>query len=204
MKKLFVCIICLCMALSFCGCGEKGDEVSSAPTYFDGESTITINADNVINEVKTGKIEVKYESVDDKMLTEEITLRMDSLDFRALFNENDYNREEGTRYIRYTIGGYYIYFTNDDTDNGIVAIVNPSTVYGFEPTITTEKDVTTVLGNGIKSGSVPEDIASMLLYGEIGSTYQVYKYDNNVVAFFFGEDSKLKLTVLSQDGPWIY
>ncbi|MBR2152570.1 MAG: hypothetical protein IJ944_04715 [Clostridia bacterium] len=205
MKKIILSVICLCMALSFCGCGEKKDEeVSSAPTFYDGESTITLNANDIIDEVKSGEVNVEYEDVNDDILTQKISLRMSSVDFRASFNEKVYYREEGTRFIRYTIGGYFIYFTNDDTNSGIAAIVNPDTVYGFEPTITTENDVVAVLGNGIKNGAVPEDVADMLLYGESGSTYQVYKYDDNVVAFFFGDDGKLKLTVLSQDGLWLY
>lgn len=205
MKKIILSVICLCMALSFCGCGDKKDEeVSSAPTFYDGESTITLNADDIINEVKTGEVNVEYENADDAILTQKIKLGMSSVDFRTPFDENVYYREEGEKFIRYTIGGYFIYFTNDDTNSGIVAIVNPDTVYGFEPTITTESDVVAVLGNGIKSGSVPEDVADSLLYGESGSTYQVYKYDNIDVAFFFGDDGKLKLTVLSQDGLWIY
>ena len=205
MKKIIISILCLCLLLSFCGCkDDSGDESSSVPTFYDGESTITLNANDIINDIKTGEVNVEYENVDDEILTEKISLRMSSVDFRASFDENVYYREEGTRFIRYTIGGYFIYFTNDDTNSGIVAIVNPDTVYGFEPTITTEKDVVSVLGNGIKSGSVPEEVADMLLYGESGSTYQVYKYDDNDVAFFFGDDGKLKLTVLSQDGLWIY
>ncbi len=204
MKKIILLVVCLCLVLSFYACGDKSNDSSSIPTFYNGESTITIKADDVISKIKTGKVNIKYEDIMHNAISETIHLGMSSLDFRSLFEEGDYYREEGTRFIRYTVGGYFIYFTNDDTNTGIAAIVNPDTVYGFEPTITTESDVTTVLGNGIKSGVVPEDVADMLLYGESNSTYQVYKYDDTVVAFFFGEDGKLKLTVLNQDGLWIY
>lgn len=204
MKKIALFLICIGIMTTFFGCGNSEDTVSSVPTYYDGESTITINADNVISQVKTGEVTIKYEDVDDNILTQDIKLGMSSFEFRSQFNESDYYREEGTNYIRYTIGGYYIYFTNDDTDTGIAAIVNPATVYGFEPTITTQNDVIAVLGNGSKSGSVPEDVAAMLLFGESGYNYQVYKYDDTCVAFFFGTDNKLALTVINQDGLWIY
>ena len=204
MKKIIISIICFVLLLSFCGCKDKVDETSSAPTFYDGENTVTISADTVIEQVKAGTVEVKHEDVDDNILTKTIELKMSSVDFRGLFTENDYYREEGSKYIRYTIGGYFIYFTNDDTGSGIAAIVNPGTVYGFEPTISTEKDVVTVLGEGEKSGEVPEDVANMLLYGEDGYTYQVYTYGANTVAFFFGADGKLALTVINQSGLWIY
>ncbi len=204
MLSFFVSLLCFVFVISFCGCSDKGDDVSSIPTFYNGESTITINANNVINQVKAGTVDIEYEDINDNMLTQTIALKMSSMDFRDLFTENDYFREEGERYIRYTIGGYYIYFTNDNSSTGIAVIVNPSTAYGFEPTISTDNDIKSVLGEGVKFGDVPEEVASMLLFGESGYTYRVYNYGDNTVAFFFGTDGKLSLSVINQNGLWIY
>lgn len=205
MKKLLLIALCFILAFSLFACGkDTTDNEPSIVTYYNGESAIELTADTVSKQIAEGKLEIEYERYDDQMIKVTLELGMDSLDFRALFDEGDYIRDQGDEFIRYTIGGTYVYFNNNDDNNGLASIVYPGTVYGFEPTITKKQDVVSVMGEGVKSGPVPEKAASMFLYGSTDYTYNVYKSGNNCIAFFFTPEGILSLTAINQDGYWIY
>ncbi len=198
-----LCVFSLCFV--FVGCGEKEnpDAGSSAVTYYDGESEIVVQKDDVAAKVQSGTLTFDYDTIDEAPATATVQLTMSSDALKAALPESDLIRNEKNNYIQYACGGADFYYTNDDQNHGLAAIACFGTAYGFEPTVTTKDDITSVLGSPTASGDAPEAARSLLLRQATGFTYIDYTFGTNHVSFFFYENS-LSLTVIYQQGLWIY
>lgn len=204
MYKLFAILLIAVLCFSFVGCSDDtADQASSVVTYYDGQSESVIKKDDIANQVQNGTITVSYENIDEMHRSGNVQLKMSSDDMKAALPESDLLRSESEKYIQYTIGGADFYYTNDDNDNGLAAIVCYGTAYGFEPTVTTKDSIVSVLGEPTVQGDATEEARSMLLRQGIGFTYIDYTFGTNHISFFFYENV-LSLTVIYQDGLWIY
>ena len=204
MYKLFAILLIAVLCFSFVGCSDDtADQTSSVVTYYDGQSESVIKKDDIAKQVQNGTITVSYENIDEMHRSGNVQLKMSSDDMKAALPESDLLRSESEKYIQYTIGGADFYYTNDDNDNGLAAIVCYGTAYGFEPTVTTKDSIVSVLGEPTVQGDATEEARSMLLRQGIGFTYIDYTFGTNHVSFFFYENV-LSLTVIYQDGLWIY
>lgn len=204
MRK-FICILCVvtcCLSLTACG-GDPVDQVSSVVTYYDGESESVVKKDDIAAQIQNGTLVVEYDTIDEVGTSASVQLTMASDALKAALTESDLLRSEDEKYIQYSCGGADFYYTNDDRDNGLAAVVTYGMAYGFEPTVTTKEDVVSVLGEPTVSADATEEARSMLLRQGTGFTYIDYTFGTNHVSFFFYENT-LSLTVIYQQGLWIY
>ncbi len=213
MRKLicFVVIVTLCFVLVGCfdakDAEEKEDtasQVSSVTDYFDGVSSIVLEKNPIASQIEAGTLTVEYHTLDEIPTKTSVKLTMSSDELHAAVSDTELTRSEDEKYIRYACGGADFYFTNDESDNGLAAIVCYGTAYGFQPTVTTKNDVLSVLGEPAVNTSAPEEARSRLLRKETGCTYIDYTFGNNHISFFFRDNGKLNLTVIYQNGLWIY
>ncbi len=174
----------------------------SAVTYYDGTSTTEVTKEAVLSAVASGKLTARYETVTETAATAEVTLGMPSTELTALFANADPVREAGVRYIRYTCGGSFYYYTNDGSENGLAAVVYYGPAYGFEPGVTTKAQVARVLGDAPEQPA-GEDALSMFLYRAAGSTFYDYAAGDNRLSFYFNDSGVLSALALYQAGLWI-
>ena len=201
MKKIFIFALCLLMMLSLCACKKDNTELSSSVEV----STLDSSAAKAV--LDSGKITVSYEMWEDGATIHknaEISLGMNSDDFKELIFNAEYERDEGENFIRYSLGGAYIYFENNDNDTGIVGIVYNGNIGEFQPTLTEKQQVLNGLGTPKTDDAAPQKAADMFLFGETGYTYVNYEKGDNSLAFFFSTDDRLSVSVLSQKDYWIY
>ncbi len=204
MRKLFVTLLICVLCFSFVGCSDDTThQVSSMVTYYDGHSETVLKKDDIAAQVQNGTMTVAYDNVDEMHRSGNVQLKMSSDDMKAALPESDLLRSEDEKYIQYTVGGADFYYTNDANDNGLAAIVCYGTAYGFEPTVTTKDAIVSVLGEPTLQGDATEEARSMLLRQGMGFTYVDYTFGTNHISFFF-YDNVLSLTVIYQDGLWIY
>lgn len=204
--RSFICIfLILAVCFTFTACSDDTDtqQASSLVTYYDGQTESVIQKDDISAKVQSGSLTVEYDTLDETDATGSVQLTMSSDQLKAALPESDLLRSEDEKYIQYTCGGADFYYTNDDRDNGLAAIVCYGTAYGFEPTVTTKDAIISVLGTPAISGDATEEARSMLLRQGMGFTYIDYTFGTNHISFFFYEDT-LSLTVLYQEGLWIY
>lgn len=223
MRKYGTLVLALILVLSFVGCNNKEAEspTDSAVTYYDGETTTRLNRDDIAAAVAQGSITVAYEATTAEAVTKTtvhgevkqatVTLGMESSALTDAIADSGYDanqhRKIGENYIRYECGNSlaaYFYYTNDDRQNGLAAVVSFGTAYGFEPKVTTKEDVVSVMGTPRFEGTANEKAMSMFLFFEPGYTYIDYISGTNHVSFFFHENGTLGATVIYQDGLWIY
>ncbi len=204
MRNVLAFLLIFVLCFSFIGCSDDTtNQVSSVVTYYDGQSESVIKKDDIASQVQNGTMTVSYDNIDEMHRTGNVQLKMSSDDMKAALPESDLLRSESEKYIQYTIGGADFYYTNDANDNGLAAIVCYGTAYGFEPTVTTKDAIVSVLGEPTVQGDATEEARSMLLRQGVGFTYADYTFGTNHVSFFF-YDNVLSLTVIYQDGLWIY
>lgn len=204
MRKIFAFLLISALCFSFVGCSDDTtNQVSSVVTYYDGESETLVQMDDIVSQVQQGTMTVAYDNIDEMHRSGTVRLTMSSDEMKAALPESDLLRSEDEKYIQYTIGGADFYYTNDDNDNGLAAIVCYGTAYGFEPTVTTKQDIVAVMGGPEVEGEATEEARSRLLRQGMGFTYIDYNLGRNHISFFFYEDV-LSLTVIYQDGLWIY
>ncbi|MBR4869143.1 MAG: hypothetical protein IKU10_08290 [Clostridia bacterium] len=218
--KRFIAIVCvLCLVAALAGCQKEAPATPSDVTYFDGVSTVELNAATITKQVSEGKLDLEYESAPNvtnththgEIIAITTTLGMESTELTELLLPSGYDPElhckTGENYIRYEFGNSttaYFYYTNDNSQNGLASVVYFGTAYGFEPTVTTIDQVKTVMGTPAKEGPANEKAMSMFLFFEPGYTYIDYVCGENHVSFFFHENGTLGATVVYQDGLWIY
>lgn len=204
-------IVALCFTLI--GCSPDSEEknnsvsnVSSIPTYFDGESSVVLEKGPIVSQIQAGTLTIEYHTLDEIPTKTDVKLTMSSDELKETINDTELPRTEpgDGKYIRYSCGGGDFYFTNDENDNGLAAIVCYGTAYGFQPTVTTKDDILYVLGDPNVNAPATDEARSLLLHQETGCTYMDYTFGNNHVSFFFRDNGKLNLTVIYQNGLWIY
>ncbi len=205
MKRSIAVIMLLAMVFCFAGCKDDPvDTTSSGVTYYDGTSTTEITKDYIEEQVKAGTLEVEYEgSGHDEFATGRIALKMTSDQLAEELSQGELLREVGENYIRYSNGGMFLYYTNDDRANGLASIVYPGTVYGFEPTITTVSQVKSVMGEPATEGPAPDKAIRMFLFGVTDTTMLDYDCGDHRITFFF-VDGRYSMVALYQEGLWIY
>ena len=204
-KWLFITLICLlCAALCACSAAPvtPTDAASSEVTYINGETTSRGVGDDIRAALTKGEMALADQTVT-AAGPATVTLGMASADMLAALGEANCLREVGVRYIRYTCGNAFLYYTNDDRDNGLAAVVYHGTAYGLEPGESRLKDVTTVMGDA-QTKPAGDDAAAMFLYFDTDATYVDYPCGNNHISFFFDKENRLTTLVIYQDGLWIY
>ncbi len=194
----------LILTLAACSKEEKGTEdVSSVPTYFDGVETHTIDASTVLDSVSKGEMDIQYQT-ENGTENASISLGISSSDFKAIVPEESLNRTEDEKYISLSTGMARVYFTNDDSPNGIVAIVHFGDVYGFAPTVSTKNNILTVFGSPEQEGELESEAVSGFLFGASGATFVQYSSGNNIIRFIFTPEGYLQATTLSRIGLFMY
>jgi predicted small lipoprotein YifL len=223
MKKSLALLLTLVLIFTFAGCGkqDKGTTEPSDVTYFDGETTTSLNKETISAQVAEGKLTVEFEAITQEQVNQththgdthkaDVALKMESADLVTAISPSGFVEEQhrkiGENYIRYECGSSmsaYFYYTNDDRQNGLASVVYYGTAYGFEPKVTTKEQVLQVMGTPTTQGNANEKALSMFLFYEQGYTYVDYLCGTNHVSFFFHSDGTLGATVLYQDGLWIY
>ncbi|MBR6549149.1 MAG: hypothetical protein IKT68_06360 [Clostridia bacterium] len=217
-------IMIMVLTLAMVGCGEETPQeqtASSGPVgYFNGVTSTVLTADSVKKQVAEGALDITITAGQSEDPSEEeppvqgvVTLGMSSDEFKALLEEAGFDTTsedvrrttEDNAYVEYrcfgAINGYY---TNDDRENGLVAVVYYDTAYGFEAKKTTKEQVMQVMGEPTEANPANDQMTKMFLMSQKGANYLDYDCGNVHVTFYFAAATKqLCATVIYQEGLWI-
>lgn len=210
-KNLFklLCLglaLLLTLGLSACGDSDTADSssaVSSQPktTYYNGTSEIQIDKKAVMDAVATGTMDVTYSTGEDVVRNVPVTLGKSAEDTFNSF-EGDFKRYEKDKYIYYDNHKSRIYFLNDGTNSGVIAISTFSMAFNFEPNVMKKTDVNAIMGKADKEGDLPKELMSSLFHGQ-KETFYSYISGNNTITFCFNENDYLSATIISANGKWM-
>lgn len=198
----FLLIALFCFSLVACS-KDEGNVTSSAVTYYDGVSESAIKKEDVAAKVQSGTLTFNYDTIDEIPTSATATLGMSSQELATALPNGDLIKTTTERYVQYSCGGADFFYTNDEVNNGLVALSCNGTAYGFEPSLTTKDDIISVLGEPAVSGDASEEARNLLLRKSPGFTYIDYTFGDKHISFFFYENV-LSITVIYKDGLWIY
>ena len=210
-KRLTALLLSAALCLALCACGTRQEEevssTQSAPEsetssiiteYFDGVSTYSIDAQEILASVEEGTFTAKDTNGDPV----EITLGMTETPIRRAFEENgELFGSEGDTYIRFYTGYTQMYIPKDDPSQGIIAIVHSDTAYGFEINITNRESILAVLGEPATEGPATAEQAEVLIDPNIEAHRMVYEAGDNRLEFFL-VNNLLAATSISNRELW--
>lgn len=181
MKKVFSLMICICLSLSFVGCGKS--EKKSEPEGIDVEYYANL-----------GKMpESQYALGDDAEAA------MTELEADSQENGDSYGTMENNGYSVLILNGIHLYYKSDNSDKGFTHIISFNEAYGFEiGTVSIEiKETLEEFGFESAERDIDEKEAFFVVGGTDNCTCLEYEFKKNTVMFVFQENMLIATALYS-------
>ena len=206
-KALALCLA-LCLCLAFCGCKKEEEDTASNTSsnalttdYFDGVSTVAIDASTIFQQARSGSFTAKTADGDNVAVS--LGQTKEELDNAFAAVSYPLSEMDGETYVNYSCGSTVFYFWKNAPEKGVVNIVHFDMAFGFEIGITDQESVIAVLGEPQEKG-VATDAQRAVVPDPISEvTRLAYDCEGNRLEFFFINNllSATSLNVITEWQP---
>lgn len=203
-KKMTALVLALVMGTLFFGCDQQQEGTASNNSsdalitdYYDGNSTIAISKEAILEQSTAGNFTAKNADEEDVL----VSLGETYEELITAIPENTMTSMEGNTYIKYSTGMSDFYYLKSQMEKGIINIVHFGMAFGFEVGITNRDSIVAVLGEPQEEGTATAGQQAILPDPNAVVLRMVYYCEENRLEFYLINDL-LVATSLSSAQEW--